>query len=62
MWQDGDIATFNHPTRPEKGKQVAIRRDYGWEDGQWQVAIHGFWRVTDEFITEYGTRMVPAGE
>jgi hypothetical protein len=56
-WKDGDIVMFQRPEDPTP--HVAIRRDYGWKDGQWQVAINGFWRVTDEFVTEHGIRMVP---
>ena len=59
-WVDGDIATFVGGDRNEK--HVAIRRDYGWKDGPWQVAIHGFWRVSDEFITQHGTRMIESKE
>ena len=55
---DEDIATFVGGDRNEK--HVAIRRDYGWKDGPWQVAVNGFWRVSDEFTTQHGTRMIAA--
>lgn len=56
-WNDGDVAMFQRPEDP--APHVAIRRDFGWKDGQWRVAINGFWRVSDEFITQHGTRMEP---
>jgi len=56
-WQDGDVACFTDPATGEK--QVAIRRDRGWNRGEWQVAAHGERRETDEFMTMYGIRMVP---
>jgi hypothetical protein len=50
-YRNDTVATF-----VEDGDlHAAIRRDSGWKDGQWQVAIHGFRRVTDEFIAEHGT-------
>lgn len=59
-FRDGDLAVFDHTrtasSGPNIGKQVtqrhvAIRRGWGWGD-QWQVAIHGFWRVSDDFVAE----------
>lgn len=56
-FKDGDIAIFYDGPDGNK-KHVAIRRDYRWKEGEWQVAIHGFWRVTDKFIHENGWLLV----
>lgn len=55
-FRNGDIAVFDQ-TRQVLGREVterhvALRRDWGW-GAQWQVAIHGFWRVDDDFIYEH---------
>lgn len=48
---NGMIATW-----VENGeRQVAIRRDYKWNGGEWSVAQHGFCRVTDAFIAANAT-------
>lgn len=68
-WRDGDVVQFTvdkvQSSGPDIDKtitetHVAVRHDYSWPDGQWQVAIHGFWRVTDEFIDAHApVKLVP---
>lgn len=59
VYRNGTVAVF---TEDDGELQVAIRRDYGWSDGEWQVATHGFRRVPDEFIAERGTVVYPPEE
>ena len=57
-WQPGDVARFT-----KDGKTyVAVRTDYeyGRGGGHWQVAIHGFWRISDaELAVLSPVRMIP---
>lgn len=48
-----DVVIFEEPDHHDHNRivrQVAIRKDWGWKDGQWQVAIHGFRRIKDEEV------------
>lgn len=50
IFRDEDVAVW---IDPEDGEiQIAIRRDFGWPSGTWQIAYHRYRRLTDEQVQD----------